>query len=71
VPEQLAGLQAIEHAPVEDQLDGPAAHDPEVANRLGALGEDRRASGMVLQLGHGGDALELCFVQRVERGVGP
>ena len=56
LPEQLAHPEQVERAPVEDELDGAAAHDPQVADGLGPLGEDRGARGMVLELGRRGDA---------------
>jgi hypothetical protein len=69
VPEQLAWLQQLDDAPVEDQLDGAAAHDPQIAGRLVALSEDRRAGIVVLRIRRRGDALELVALERVERRV--
>ena len=69
LPEELADAQQVEHAPVQDELDGAAAHDAQVPDRLGALGEDRRAGRVVLDLGGGGDAPDIGVVERVERRV--
>ena len=67
--EQLALAEQIEHAPVEHDLDCAAAHDAQVLDRPGALGEDRRAGGVELVLGRRGHALDVGVVERVERRV--
>jgi hypothetical protein len=67
MPQQLADPEEVERPPVDHELDRAAAHDAQVADGLGALAEDRRPGGVVLELSRRGDALELLGAERVER----
>lgn len=51
MPEQLAGAEQIEHAPVGDDLDGAVPDHPQVLEGAVALSEDRRLGRQPLQLG--------------------
>jgi hypothetical protein len=55
-------------APIQD-LDGSAANDPEVVNRP-VFGEHDGAAGERLDLGPGGEALQIVGIQQVEGGLG-
>ena len=69
VAEQLPGAEQVEHQPVVRDLDGAAAHDADVRDRLGPLLEDRLALAVELDLGGGGDARDLLRGEDVERRV--
>ena len=67
MPEELADAEQVEHPPVEHELDRAGAHHAQVRDRRAALGEDRRARGVLLQLGGGRQRCDVGVVQRLER----
>ena len=67
-PKSSPTPEEVERAPVVDELDGAAAHDAQVLDGLGALGEDRRAGRVDLDLGRRRDARDVASGSSASNG---
>ena len=70
-PEHLALAEQVQKATLDHQLDGAAPDDVRGLGGGGGAVQDRRSSGVALDLGARRDGRQLLLVQGVERGMVP